>query len=85
MVSVMVVFLEERMKHIDPVGQGQLQAIAQRAQIGGAGGEAVHTLVGAPNGFFLGARVVHHKRVQVHGHVGASQGTKVHGASCIFG
>jgi len=65
--------------------QGQLQAITHRAQIGGAGGEAIHALVGATNGFFLRARVVHHKRVPVHGHVAAGQGTKIHRGACVRG
>jgi hypothetical protein len=72
--------LQRRVLHAR--AQSQLQAIAQRAQIGGgAGGGAVHALIGAPNG----ARVVHHKRVPVDGHVAAGQGTKVHGAGCVFG
>lgn len=65
--------------------QGQLQAVAQRAEVGGTAGEAVYALVGATNAFFAGARVVHHKGVPIHGHVAAGQGTEVHGLARIQG
>lgn len=75
--------LQRRVLHAR--AQGQLQAVAQRAQVGGAGGVAIHTLVGTPDRFLLGARVVHHKRVPVHSHVAAGQSTEVHGARCVLG
>ena len=75
--------LQRRVLHAR--AQGQLQAVAQGAQIGGAGCVAVHALVGAPYGFFLGARVVHHKGVPVHRHVAAGQGAEVHRASGVLG
>ena len=65
--------------------QSQLQAVAQGAQVGRTRCEAVHALVSASDGFFLGARVVHHKGVPVHGHVAARQGTKIHRARGVLG
>lgn len=63
----------------------QFQAVDQVAQIGGAGGVTVHTLVSSHDGFILGARVVHHKNIPVHGHVDAGQDTRINGVSCVFG
>ena len=45
----------------------------------------VYALVSASDGYFLGARVIHHKGVPVHGHVAAHQGTKVHRARGLLG
>ena len=57
--------------------QRQFQAIALGAQVGDAGGVAIHALIGAPDGFFFGAVVVHHKGIPVEGQVTAGQGAEI--------
>ena len=75
--------LEGRVLHTR--AQSQLQAVAQGAQVRRTRCEAVHALISASDGFFLGARVVHHRGVLVHGHLAARQATKVHRDRGVLG
>ncbi len=47
--------------------------------------DAIHALISAFDGFFLGARVVHHNIVPVPGPVAARHETKVHRARGVLG
>ena len=44
----------------------------------------VYALISSSEGFFLGARVVHHKGVPAHGHVATRQGIKAHRAPGVL-
>ena len=82
--ALQVVFgLARRVLHTR--AQSQLQAVAQRAQVGRAACEAVHALVSAPDAFLLGVGVVHHKGVPVQRHVAAGQDPEVHWPARIAG
>lgn len=65
--------------------QSQLRAVAHKAQVDGAGRIDLHALIGAPSGFFLGSRVVHHKSIPVYDYVCTGQSTKVYGSACVYG